>query len=334
MKTSFLKTSLAIAVALTAGVATASEFNLSQIYLQTFDTAASSADFTVRQQDAANNIITFGYDFSTFAQANGGNPTSIPESPSHPPAAAAKRALYMAANTGNTGAANGLTAFLNASLLGGTPPADMLVEVDMWINYNGGDGGGTGSTESIAVGLGDGGATSVTRHNASVSNFLGQPFKGVYGSFTGVGGANLDYVFVEGDGTTLANKSAVNPFFGNTIDGTSNLSTSWTSFFTQPTYETLGAPGKAWNRVEIAYRNGQVRLALTPTGSTTKTIVAEYYTPIPGAISNPMLPALGYFDSFNSLANPASDNFGLFDNLRVSAILPPTNAESTWYLYE
>ncbi|MDK2973498.1 MAG: hypothetical protein PWP23_3253 [Candidatus Sumerlaeota bacterium] len=311
----------------------------SVLYSTDFETDVS-ADFTVAEKATGDNAISFVYDYSTFAQADSGFPTSIPAAPS----AAGTKGLQMSVNNAAT-AVNAIGVYLTAGSF--TPADDMLITFDAWINYNGGAAGGSGSTEFLAFGAGD--DTSLAAYSGSnYSTSVHDLYSGFFFAHTGEGGAGQDYRYHDGDGTnptTGGNLGAAggNEELANLIgqganELVNNLDQAWldtfpdTDFATTGYWETAGAPGKAWITYKIAILGGQVRVDLDlPDGSTLQ--YANWFTPNAGTPMTGLLPYLGCFDNFSSSANPASDNFYLFDNLKVESILAQASAEN-WNLYE
>ncbi|OQB20068.1 MAG: Xanthan lyase precursor [candidate division BRC1 bacterium ADurb.Bin183] len=297
------------------------------LYQTDFETDVSS-DFNVSQHIAGDNSINFSYDYSTFSQQGGGFPTSIPQSPGS--TGAGTKALRMAVNL-NNGVVNGITATLAAI----TPPGrtlsttNMRITFDAWINYNGGVGGGTGSTEWMTFG----GSADPARVAMANSDYAGanQPFSGFYFAISGEGGSSTDYRYYDGNGTggATGNNAARANYLGNA----SVNSSSFSSIFPEGEYETSGAPGKAWNKFEIVSLNGKLRLLVTrPDGF--QILLCDWFTPNTSATLTGLLPHFGTMDLNAGVASPGQDNFVLYDNLKVDAIAPtpPSNIDD-WGLY-
>lgn len=297
------------------------------LYQTDFETDVSS-NFIISQQTAGDNSYNFSYDYSAFAQQGGGFPASIPQSPGS--TGAGTKALRMAINL-NNGVVNGIT----ATLTGVTPPGrtlsttNMRITFDAWINYNGGSGGGTGSTEWMTFG----GSADSARVAMANSDYAGanQPFNGFYFAMSGEGGSSTDYRYYDGNGTGGATGN--NAARANYLGSAAVNSSSFTSIFPGGEYETAGAPGKAWNRFEIVSLNGKLRLLVTrPDGF--QVLLCDWFTPNTNATLTGLLPHLGTMDLNATSANPGQDNFVLYDNLKVETISPvPPSGIEDWTLF-
>ncbi|MCP4251742.1 MAG: hypothetical protein GY778_32320 [bacterium] len=174
---------------------------------------------------------------------------------------------------------------------------------DMWLNYNGAPGGGTGSTEFMTAGI---------HHAGTQVNWANNPGSdGHWAAVTGEGGDSNDYRAY--DGGSLLSVSA-GGYAAASLNHTALL---YQSLFPSPTYETQGAPGKHWVEVEISHSDGVIEWRLNDM------LIGIYAVPA-GGIGNIMV---GYMDTYNSIANPAADNFLLVDNVCVLA--PDCNTNGT-----
>lgn len=329
MKSTFFASLLAATTGI-AGIVQADIENV--IYSTDFETDASG-DFTVvSTPDRTDFVANFSYDYSTFSQTGGGVPTSIPQAPSTDGAVTTTTALRLEANTVDNAAPHTVAAFVNGldTAIDFTAVDFVTVKFDLWINYNGAAGGGTGSTEFAITGLMD--TTDPIESTANgATDPAGVNVPGVYVGTTGEGGAGQDYRFYEGTATSgFAKSDEVNWNAPDQTDGDGDDQSEWVSLFPSPTYETAGAVGKAWNVVELVYSaQGNVQWYITPTGGERTLIVSENLNAETPLGSNPFV---GYMDVFSSLANPAADNFGLIDNLEITTTVL-TDAGS-WSLYQ
>jgi hypothetical protein len=285
-----------------------------------------SGNFALAHRSAADNAVNFLYDYGTFAQAGGGNPTSIPLSPGS--GGVSKRALRMAVNV-----AGNLPNAATATLTAITPQNNVRITFDAWINYNGGAGGGTGSTEFLTLG---GNANSALHAYASstYTNPPGanQPFNGFFFAVSGEGGAAQDYRYYDGNGTggATGNNAARANFLGSAaIDNT-----HFTGVFPSGEFETQGAPGKKWLRWEVLVLDGSIRLIVTKP-NLSQVLLCDWFTPNAGATITGLLPHFGTMDPYSTSASPTSDNFVLIDNLRVQSIAPinVVTSEDRWAIY-
>jgi len=205
--------------------------------------------------------------------------------------------------TVNNNDANPAKDAVSAYPIGRSFPGPRTLHFDMWLNYNGGAGGGTGSTEFATAGLHHAGDRVVWADNAAGD--------GLWFACSGEGGDTVDYRAYSG-GTLLS-------VAASTLAAVSANSTDafFQYLFPSPTYETAGAPGKHWVEALVRYADGVVEWRLNGR------LIAIRVDESAGA-TNLML---GYMDTFTSIANPAVDNFVIYDNVRVEA--PDCNANGT-----
>ena len=170
---------------------------------------------------------------------------------------------------------------------------DYILKFDMWINYNGGAFGGTGSTEFMNVGI---------NHAGSKVNWELNPASDGYSfAVTGEGGAQRDYRAYEG---TI---EYTDVYAAGSQNGSSSY---YTSLFPNPEYETPGSPGKHWVEVEIEQRDDTIIWRLNDT------LIAT----VAGVTTTSGNIMLGYMDVYASVADPAEDNFIIYDNVRVEQL--------------
>jgi hypothetical protein len=289
--------------------------------------ADSSGDFAVVHRNVSDNAVDFSYDYSTFSQAGGGIPASIPASPRT--TGDGTRALRMAVNLA-AGTPNAVTATLTAI----EPRENMRITFDGWINYNGGTGGTSNSTEFLTFGGSANPAlyahTSTAYTHPAAAN---QPFNGFFFAIAGEGGSAQDYRYYDGSGTggATGNNGPLANFLGTgAVDHP-----DFTSVFPKPPFETAGAPGKQWLRWEVLVLDGKVRLIVTRE-DLSQILLCDWFTPNATATMADLLPHFGTTDPLATAANPASDNFVLIDNLRVesiSAMTVPGEMRDSWAIY-
>lgn len=232
---------------------------------------ASSSDYTA----------DFAYDYSV---------RGIPSAP-HSLAGSTVGARFTVNQNDGVASAEGLSAYPAEAL----PAGDHALRFDLWMNYNGGSGGGSGSTEFLVAGLGHAGDRVAWPNNPASD--------GAYVAVSGEGGAVQDYRAYVGPSMLTVDSGAY-------IAGSQNHTAAlYHALFPSPPFETPGAPGKHWVEVELRRRGANVEWRMNGV------VVAVF--PHPGGDGQVMI---GYMDVFPSLANPAADNFVIIDNVRVVAI--------------
>lgn len=173
---------------------------------------------------------------------------------------------------------------------------DHVLRFDMWINYNGGAGGGTGSTEFMTAGLGQSG-TQVNWPSNPASD-------GYTVAVSGEGGAAHDYRVYDGV-VELTDEDGIYP-----AESQDSADTYYQTLFPSPEFESSGAPGKHWVEVEVTQIGSTLQWRLDDT------IVASVVLAAP--LSGKVM--LGYMDPFSSIAVPAADNYIIYDNVRVELL--------------
>ncbi len=251
------------------------------LYEDDFDAGNSSGGWSVYHTGDAT--YDFAYDYSLYG---------IPSAPNS--SAGSTIGLRLSVNN-STGARHAVSCYPVGENFSG----DYYLKFDMWINYNGGAGGGSGSTEHSNTGINH---TPTAVHWPDNSASDGYSF-----AVTGEGGASVDYSAYSGN-TVFSAASGVY------IPGTQNHTDQFfQDLFPSPPFETAGAPGKQWVEVEIASRAGVTSWYLN--GTLVATFNDTTYT------SGDIM--LGYMDLYASVANPSVDNFIIYDNVQVATFPPP-----------
>lgn len=194
---------------------------------------------------------------------------------------------------------------------------NFALRFDMWINYNGGEYGGTGSTEFGIFGLNHSG--TFANWSPPAANASAVPASdGVWYGVTGEAGAARDYRNYEGDpaGPPLEYTGLTGGFLDRDGDGTVEqeaVSTTAADYpldviYSRPPQETRGVPGKKWVRVEIRQLNDVITWVMDGY------VISEKQNQSAWTSGNVMI---GTMDNFNSIAVPGADNFVIFDNVRV-----------------
>ncbi|GJM24451.1 MAG: hypothetical protein DHS20C16_08660 [Phycisphaerae bacterium] len=253
-----------------------------------FDAGTSASGWNVFAS-SADYSADFAYDYSA---------VGIPPAPNT--TGGSTMGLKFTVNN-NDGIAQ--TAGVSAYPIGASVDGDHILKFDMWINYNGGSGGGSGSTEFMTAGLGQSGTQVNWSENPSSDGYMM--------AVTGEGGASQDYRVY--DGATHLTVGAGVYLAGNQASTDSYYQT----LFPSPTFETSGSPGKQWVEVEIVQSGDVMQWRMDGT------IIASVVlgTPVSGT------PMLGYMDPFSSIANPAAENYIIYDNVRVE-LLPDNDCNA------
>src|SRR5439155_21232827 len=174
---------------------------------------------------------------------------------------------------------------------------------DMWVNYNGPAYGGSGSTEYASCGLNHTG----TRVNWTTSSTSSDGFWFAVDGEGGSGGS--DYRAYLGNWVAPTQLGLANSGFGAngaTLDNVSNP--FWQDLFPSPAYESAGVPGKHWVQCELSQITNLITWQINGVVVAQRTNTSAYTN---GTVM------IGYFDPYSSIANPAADNYVIFDNVRV-----------------
>ncbi|HJN81720.1 MAG TPA: Calx-beta domain-containing protein, partial [Verrucomicrobiota bacterium] len=175
------------------------------------------------------------------------------------------------------------------------------LRVDMWINYNGPAGGGTGSTEHAIFGM---------NQSGEQVGWSSQPTgDGVWFGVDGEGGSSTDYYSFEADDSGTV--SPLPPDLAGMV-GKNNTHPVYQFLFPSPAFETQGAPGKNWVSVEVRQDDDVLSWVMNGMVIASRPASDEFF-----GVRTEGTVMLGYMDLFNSIANPKVDNFVVYDNLRV-----------------
>src|SRR5687767_3549454 len=163
------------------------------LFQENFDAPGAETRFSQHKSAnaaAIDSTVDFFYNYGEFEylrfpQGPGGSPVSQPIPPA--PGGTSTRGLRISVND-SIGAANTLQLIPN----GVQPGTDFRMEFHMWMNYNGGALGGTGSTQAMVAGLNTNpGGTGII--GPSPTAFDPQAVNGYAFTANGEGGAAADY---------------------------------------------------------------------------------------------------------------------------------------------
>lgn len=281
------------------------------------DASVSSNKWTVLNgsgNGTPDYTVDWAFDYSNTSYTSNGVSFKIPAAPS---GTNSTKGVKLTVNK-NDDVAD--AAAVNIFTKGTTFTGNFRARFDMWINYNGGEYGGTGSTEFAIFGVNH---TATQPVWAAPAGVLTQS-DGVWFGVTGEAGAARDFRNYEGDpaGAPLEMTGSSGGFIDRDNSGTPeqeviDVETDGPDFplnllFPRPPHETTGVPGKRWVQVELRQRDGVITWFINGYVIAEKT--AQIWTQTQGEIM------LGTMDIFASVANPKQDNFVIFDNFRVETL--------------
>jgi hypothetical protein len=313
--------------ALVVGLLVAAPAAWAQDFRVDFDNGQGASSFTTSK--LINPAINYAYDYSTYSYYKAAGPgfpfAQIGPIPSAPRSVGNTTiGLRMAARTLTTDANGWVSAVANRNVTG---PYRMTF--DMWVNYNGGQDGGDGSTEFVFAGLsntGDG-------YLKNVSAFAGSATAASEGyalAVDGEGGTTSDYRIYytdpTDDGPTYdkINATWAAPAGSPAPDSAGNPYYSSQGLF--GANETPGAPGKSWVTVVIEQPdarhvnwsfNGKLIASLTLAEDADG--IGKPFLNYSDIIASGGIPGGAGQAPGDSLA----DSFVIFDNVLVEAIPEP-----------
>jgi hypothetical protein len=195
---------------------------------------------------------------------------------------------------------NGSDAGVNVYPAGQSFSGNFALKFDLWVNYpgNAGGSGASGATQYALYGL------NFTGTEVNWGATTG-PSDGLWFGHDGDGGANRDYRAYVGAGGG-APEELIGTASG--LYQSNHLASIYQALFPSPPSETAGTPGKTWDQVELDQINGNLTLKMNGLTIAQRANTSGY------ASGNIML---GLMDVFPSVADPASQCYVLFDNVRV-----------------
>ena len=265
----------------------------------------TSANWTVigdSPTDTPDHSAIFAFDYSTNTYVANSVTGTIPPAPN---STGTSRGLRLSVNKDATAENAAVSLYPTGESFSG----NYALRADVWMNYNGGPGGGTGSTEFSTFGIDHTGAQANWHSSETVGD-------GIWFAMAGEGGAGQDYRAYEWDGFSVLWRRGLD---GGLI-GEDHVEAVFQDRFPGALYETAGAPGKRWAEVEVLQRDGTIIWKVNGF------VIAERPNSSPNTAGNIMI---GMMDVFSSIAVPGEDNFVIFDNVRVvqlDATPPPSVA--------
>ncbi len=278
-----------------------------------FETASSATNWNLFTS-GTNYTTNWAFDYTSATYSFNGTNMTIPVAPGT--TNGTKLGLKITVNKNSaTGVATGLSLYPK----GQTYSSNYALQFDMWMNYAGGSGGGTGSTEYSTYGINHTG-TRVNWGGGSAS-----ASDGVWFTADGEGGATTDYLAYVGNPSgnpTVLSFAASGLGANGATTNDAAIEPTYYPIFPLPNYETPNSPGKHWVQGEVNQINGVVTWKLNG-------VVVAQRTNTSSFTSGDVM--LGYMDIFASLSSPLADTYVIYDNVRVlaQAIAPAITQQPT-----
>jgi hypothetical protein len=306
---------LALSIGMSAGVVQG------QVTLFSDDfTTDTSANWIIRAGSGDNvddYTAEFGFNYATNQFVRNGVTNTIPLSPNGTVGSATNGVKITVNNNDEIPATSGVSLYP----VGQSFADDYALKFDIWINYNGGEGGGTGSTEFGTFGI------NMLTDNASWAFGTNG---GIWFAATGEGGANRDWRAYAGDNfappvADLELTGLSGGFLDRDNDGTpeqerfTEPSTAPLKLmFPKPQFETDGVPGKQWVQMEVRQRTNELGQHIITWLADGYIIAQHAQADVFGWTQGNIM--IGAMDPFSSIANPREQNFVIFDNVRVQDV--------------
>ena len=282
-------------------------------FADNFDSPGSATNWNLFTS-GTNYTTNWAFDYTSATYTFNGTNLTIPVAPDTTNGTKLGLKITVNKNSG-TGVVTGLSLYPKGLNLA----SNYALQFDMWMNYAGGSGGGTGSTEYSTYGINHTG-TRVNWGGGSASSS-----DGVWFTADGEGGSTTDYLAYVGNfagNPTLLSfaTSGLNANGATTNDAA--VEPTYFPIFPSPTYETPNSPGKHWVQGEV----NQVSNVLT--WKLNGIVVAQRTNTTPFTNGDAMI---GYMDIFPSLSSPLADTYVIYDNVRVlaQAITPAITTQPT-----
>ncbi len=273
------------------------------IFAEGFESDVS--DEWMVNQSSDDSTVVFGYDYAI---------DGIPPAPGTE--GESTRGLKFTANE-SVGVADHIT----ASPVGQSFSGDYVLTFDLWLNFNGPiPGGGGGSTEFAAAGIGTSGDHIQTGDDAS---------DGAWFLVTGDGGSSRDFrfflnnvFFTEDSGVYVAgSQDNGSDYHSGIFPAGKSAPEAQQADFDQQTGETVGGQvAFEWVPVQLAKVGDTVTWSMKG-----EDIVVASQSDGPFSAEGNIF--LGYSDWFSSVSDNLDLSFGLFDNVKVYQLPEQTAVE-------
>ncbi|MBE0543748.1 MAG: PEP-CTERM sorting domain-containing protein [Verrucomicrobia bacterium] len=235
--------------------------------------------------NSTDYLYTFNYDYS----ANG-----VPEAPNSLGGDDATRGVKLEANL-----TTGTGQFFTLYPLGQNFTGSYQLRFDAWMNY-----AGSATTEFMGGGIG---YDNVTADVASGAQFI----------VTGDGGSASDWRALK-DGFYVATGASY------PAGSLNNTATYYADFLPSVNGSIAGAPGFQWITWEFNVAGNEVSIYIEKP-NTDRLLLISYDKTTPNVATTDGNISLFYADFFTSLSDSPASQFGLVDNVIVTAIPEPTS---------
>ncbi|MBT6660989.1 MAG: hypothetical protein HOB00_11965, partial [Verrucomicrobia bacterium] len=218
--------------------------------------SGTSADENDAAYDAAlgDYIVDFAYDYSA---------SGIPPAPNSTDKST-KGVRISVNNTDNT--ASNESIGVNLFAADKNFSGNYALHVDMWINYNGPAGGGTGSTEHAIFGM---------NHSGETVGWTTLPTgDGIWYGVDGEGGSSSDYYSFEADDSETVTAL---PLELSGQVGKHQTHPAFQFLFPAPAFETQGSPGKHWVSIEIRQKDDVLSWVMNGMVIASRPVAEEFY---------------------------------------------------------
>lgn len=277
------------------------------LFTDNFETGTFAANYDVFSSNAASDYSATYADYSTMGYQQddglgGFNILPVPAAPN----GTGMTGMVMRIND-VSGQVNSISAYPKLQNFSG----NYRLTFDMFMAYNGGPLGGTASTEFMLSGINQGAVGNRVAGPLIVTGVTGEN-TGNTMALSGEGGSATDYR------TYIDQTNQVARGFAATGTGQQNHNNAYyadptTGVFPSPPFETAGAPGKQWVKVEISQIGGVITWKLNDK-------LISSYADTTRTAGNIMF---GYMDvnATSESAAVAPYQYVIYDNVKVEQVV-------------